>query len=119
MIYEFADESGNRSTCTFNIIINPQEIHVKVSNVITPDGDGVNDIWMLDDIENFKDNVVQVVDRWGNMVYRGIGYDNSKVHWGGLGTNGSRVPTGTYFYAVELRVNQKVVKQTGYVEVIQ
>jgi gliding motility-associated-like protein len=119
VIYEFADKSGRTITCSFSVTIEDQPVLVDVSKALTPDGDGINDTWWLGKIEDFHDNRVIVVDRWGNQVYQATGYDNTNVMWNGIGTNGARVPTGTYFYTIELRTSLTVVQQKGSIEVIQ
>lgn len=117
--YEFADKSGQSTMCSFYVTVEAQQILVEVSRALTPDGDGINDTWRLDKIEDFKDNRVTVVDRWGNQVYHAVGYDNTRIVWNGTALSGGKVPTGTYFYNIELRTIRTVVHQTGSIEVIQ
>lgn len=116
--YEFSDGTNNKSVCSFNVTVIKDEISFEVSRAVTPNGDGINDIWEVTNIEKFKDNTVVVVDRWGNRIYSGTGYDNKSVQWNGNGINGTRVPVGTYFYTVEVRMNGSLVRDTGFVEVI-
>jgi len=117
--YEFADKSGKMTECSFNVTVESQQVLVDVSKAVTPDGDGINDTWWLEKIEAFRDNRVVIVDRWGNQVYEATGYDNTHVMWNGTGTSGAMVPTGTYFYTIELRTSSSVVQQRGFIEVIQ
>jgi gliding motility-associated-like protein len=119
VVYEFTDNVGNTATCTLNVTVLEQEALINIAKVLTPDGDGINDNWMIANIENFKNNEVLVIDRWGNKVFDAAGYDNEKIVWNGTNKNGTQVPTGTYFYTVEVRLQSSVVKKTGYLEVIQ
>ena len=119
VMYEFTEESGKSSTCEFDIIVLESDALFGISKVLTPDGDGINDIWMLSNIESFKGNNVVVVDRWGNKVYSATGYDNVRIFWNGTNNNGSVVPTGTYFYTIEVRHQDKIVRKKGFLEVIQ
>jgi gliding motility-associated-like protein len=116
--YKFTDGTTKESTCAFNITVIKDEISFEVSNVVTPNGDGINDTWWVTNIEKFTENSVVVVDRWGNRIYHSNGYDNATVQWAGLGPNGSRVPVGTYFYTIEVRASNSVVRDSGFVEVI-
>ena len=118
VVYQFEDGTKNRSVCSFNINVIKDEIIFDVSKAVTPNGDGINDTWQVSNIEKFKDNTVLVVDRWGNKIYYSSGYDNTSVLWNGVGLNGSRVPVGTYFYTIEVRVKGSLVRNTGFVEVI-
>lgn len=70
-----------------------------VSNVFTPDADGINDTWKIDGLENYPNSEVQVYDRFGNMVLQKI--INGTFEWNG--TNNSRkLPTGNYWYVVKV-----------------
>lgn len=45
------------------------------------------------------DNTFQIYNRWGSLVYEGSG---SEITWDGTNMNGDDLPTGTYFYIIEL-----------------
>jgi len=117
--YSFSDDGGKSSTCTFDVVVLASDVLFTISNVVTPDGDGINDVWMLPNIEEFKSNTVVVIDRWGNKIYQATGYDNVRTVWNGTNKNGTVVPTGTYFYTVEVRDQGKVLLKKGFIEVIQ
>ncbi len=71
-----------------------------IPNVITPNNDGFNDVWIIDCIEYFPDNEIQVYNRWGAIIYQAFGYDNN---WNGTWdkTKGD-LPVGTYVYVIKL-----------------
>ncbi|HEX6892510.1 MAG TPA: gliding motility-associated C-terminal domain-containing protein, partial [Chryseolinea sp.] len=117
--YTFTDQSGRASICEFDVhVLKPDELFV-ISKVVTPDGDGINDVWQLSNIENFKSNTVVVIDRWGNKIFHATGYDNERTVWKGTNSSGTIVPTGTYFYTIEVKDQGKVVLKKGFIEVIQ
>ena len=70
-----------------------------VYNVLTPNGDGENDVWIIKGIQDYPDNSVQIFDKWGDVVYKKDHYEND---WDGKGTSGDYLPAGTYFYLVKL-----------------
>ena len=119
MVYEFTDDTGRSSICSFDVVVQMPEIEFTISKVVTPDGDGIHDTWKLENIENFESNTVVIVDRWGNKIYQVSGYDNESVFWDGTNESGTKVPTGTYFYTIEVRFQGSIVKKKGYLEVIQ
>jgi gliding motility-associated-like protein len=113
------NSSGNISRCEFNVTLSYKEIAIEVGKAVTPDGDRINDFWLINGIENFKDNEVVVVDRWGNKIFEGLHYDNSKVVWNGTNLSGAVVPTGTYFFSIAVSFRGNRVEKKGSVEVIQ
>lgn len=117
--YTFKDEGGKSSTCTFDVVVFASDEPFAISKVITPDGDGINDVWTLPNIEDFKNNTVVIVDRWGNKIFHATGYDNVHIVWNGTNKNGTIVPTGTYFYTIEVRDQGKVMLKKGFIELIQ
>ncbi len=80
---------------------------------ITPNGDGNNDKWIIDGIENIADNKVSFYNRWGDLVWNRKNYDNVTVVWDGKNNAGKNLQDATYFYLVE--AGGKTYK--GYVEV--
>jgi gliding motility-associated-like protein len=112
-------EGDHTATCSFDVIVSPPDIAIDISKAVTPNGDGIHDYWEIVSLEKYKDNTVLVIDRWGNKIYEASGYDNERVRWDGRSQQGVKVPTGTYFYTVEVRVQGIVWKRKGSLEVIQ
>jgi gliding motility-associated-like protein len=117
--YTAVDDTGNTSYCNFSVNVSPAEIEIDISKVITPDGDGVSDEWILKNIEKFKDNDVVIVDRWGGVVFKGASYNNRNVVWRGTNRNGEMVPTGTYFYTISVRDGADRVEKSGFIELVR
>ena len=76
-----------------------------VYNEFSPNGDGVNDFFKIDCISRYPGNVLQVYNRWGNIVYEKRSYNND---WDGT-PNGraivqqeDQLPVGTYYYVLDL-----------------
>jgi gliding motility-associated-like protein len=73
--------------------------------VLTPNDDAFNDAWVVDGIEQFPNNTVQIFDRWSSLVYQMQGYDNIERVWKGESNEGistGKLPNGTYFYIINL-----------------
>ncbi|MEY2703287.1 MAG: hypothetical protein RLY43_1926, partial [Bacteroidota bacterium] len=72
-----------------------------VSDAISPNGDGINDTWVIYNIENHPNAVVKVFNRWGKEVFKARHYQNN---WGGeFGTNTETLPEGgSYYYQIDL-----------------
>lgn len=88
---------------------------VKVPSGFTPNGDGHNDTWVLDFAVLFPDIDVQVFSRWGEPLFRSIGYH---VPWDGK-YDGKLVPMGTYYYVIELHDPRFPEALTGPLTVIR
>ncbi len=117
--YKAEDPFGNAGYCQFQVQVVQTEIEIDISQVVTPDGNTHNDEWIVTNIENFKDNKVVIVDRWGSVIYTASGYNNETVVWRGDNRNGALVPTGTYFYTISVRYGPSVFEKTGFIELIR
>lgn len=73
---------------------------VQITSGFTPNGDGVNDLWIVDNMELFPNNVVHIFNRWGTSIYKAKSYNMSNA-WDGT-YEGEPVPVGTYYYTIEL-----------------
>jgi len=71
---------------------------VEANNILSPNGDGINDIWVVKNIAYYPNNVVTVFDREGQVVFTKKGYTND---WTGT-YRGSVLNEGTYYYSVDL-----------------
>ena len=88
---------------------------IKIYNAVSPNGDGINDVWWVDGIENFPDNKVMIFNRWGDQIIELYNYDNSNVAWDGKNRQGKQVPDGTYYYVLTINVEKK--SYTGWISV--
>jgi gliding motility-associated-like protein len=77
-------------------------IQIVTTQVLTPNGDGYNDTWIVENITNNPNSVVRVFNRWGSLVYSAKNYQND---WDGK-LNGSDVTVpdgGSYYYQIDLK----------------
>ncbi|HRP61224.1 MAG TPA: gliding motility-associated C-terminal domain-containing protein [Vicingus sp.] len=65
---------------------------IVIPNVITPNGDGINDIFRL----NFPILKTEIYNRWGQQVF----FSENDAFWDGRTTSGNEVPEGTYYYII-------------------
>jgi gliding motility-associated-like protein len=100
-----------------NIVINgnSEPCIINVYNGISPNGDGNNDFFYINNIDQFPDNNVQVYNRWGQKLFETDHYDNVSNVWRGTAKSSDQVaPAGTYFYIVDLKNGSKPIK--GWLE---
>ncbi|PJJ79990.1 PKD domain-containing protein [Mucilaginibacter auburnensis] len=86
---------------------------IEAPNTFTPNGDGINDIWIIRNIEKHPDAVVDVFNRYGANVFHSKSYN---IPWDGR-FNSSYVPTGAYYYIISFSGSKKQI--TGSLTVIR
>ena len=87
-----------------------------IPNGFSPDGDGVNDEFVIDGLDEYPGNILRIFNRWGNLIYEKEHYDNTwngYVNVGSLRLGNGKVPSGTYYYILELGAGEKA--RTGYI----
>ncbi len=98
------DASNNQTICSFDINLNCN-IELIIPQFISPNGDGLNDEWVIKFIEQYPNSSVKIFNRWGSIVYQMDNYDNS---WDGksnvgltINKNKGIIPSSTYYYIVD------------------
>jgi gliding motility-associated-like protein len=85
-------------------------IEINVAEAVTPNGDGVNDTWVIYNIENHPNSMVRVFNRWGTEVFSARNYQND---WDGHSKNNSQtLPEGSsYYYQIDFEGDGTVDKE--------
>ncbi|NCD68748.1 T9SS type B sorting domain-containing protein [Mucilaginibacter agri] len=100
------DLSNNTATNTISIA------GLTIPNVFTPNGDGVNDTFIIPGLGIYTANELTVMNRWGSTVYQKKAYNNE---WNGEGLN-----EGTYFYLLKVQdANGKWDVYKGYITLLR
>ena len=103
--------TSNAITVTLS---SPDGCLVFVPNAFTPNGDGINDSWNITDLQSFPNCSVLVYSRYGNLVFQSTrGYANK---WDGT-CKGSAVPSGTYYYIIDLKNGKKPL--SGFITILK
>ena len=97
----------------------PAEPDTEMLFGFSPDGDGINEYWEINGIENYPDNVVSIFNRWGDMVFKIQGYDNGSNVFNGeanqmTNMGAGALPEGTYFFQIQLPENHTLQTTQGY-----
>jgi gliding motility-associated-like protein len=99
-------------TATVDLNVNPI-INIVYPNILTPNGDGFNDILFFNGLEYFPENELEIYNRWGERVYYAKPYMND---WTGLNNSdgakvqGINLGSDTYYYIFKLSPESEVVK---------
>ncbi len=103
----------------YSIILSPGVLTVLpdnalvIPNTFTPNGDGVNDTWIIKNLDLFPACNVSVYTRYGQKVYASLGYS---IPWNGR-YKGSPLPSGTFYYIIDLNNGAKAL--SGFVVILR
>jgi gliding motility-associated-like protein len=88
---------------------------IKPTQAISPNGDGMNEVWSIPNLSLFK-HKVHIVNRWGTKVFFTENYNENETNNSFRGDwNGVNLPDGTYFYVIELQETNET--KQGFIEV--
>jgi gliding motility-associated-like protein len=103
------------SSTTLSITVEVMEDwNIIPNNILTPNGDGENDKWVVDNLSIYPNNQVMIFDRSSRAIYRKTGYAND---WDGY-INGSPLPADTYYYILTLDSSGKKVSKKGFITIV-
>jgi gliding motility-associated-like protein len=87
-------------------------LDVYIPKTFSPNGDKINDTWVIEGIENYRKHSVKLFDRFGQIILN----TNNYQAWDGR-KNGENVPIGTYYYIVQLDATMQAI--TGFVTIFR
>jgi gliding motility-associated-like protein len=100
-----------------------EQCPIVVPNIITPNQDGSNDFFKIKNSEDYDRIELQILNRWGNLIYENADYQDD---WNGVNQNGLPVSEGVYFYTVipsgdkyEYREDDQPFLLHGFVHVVR
>ncbi|MFT5822065.1 MAG: gliding motility-associated-like protein [Crocinitomix sp.] len=86
----------------------------QIPNIITPNGDGINDVFSVR-VDGMEELSCTIINRYGEIIYRYFGVNGT---WDGYTHAGLKVVAGTYFVMIEgLTENGELVKQQSSLQV--
>lgn len=81
----------------------------------SPNGDGINDLWELPCINDYTNQEIQVLNRWGQRVFFSLGYSEA---WDGR-SGGEALPSGTYYYLIVMVLNGQQLEFKGTLSIVR
>jgi len=104
---------GPASTVTITI----EDCEITVPTAFTPDGDMVNDVWEIIDLDYiYTENVVMVFNRWGSKLYESDKGNYASRPWDGT-FEGKALPVGSYYFIIDFNL-EDVEPMKGIVSII-
>lgn len=90
----------------------------KFSEAFSPNGDNLNDTWLIDGMDCNVDALLTIFNRWGDVVYRAENYSNENAWNGKLNNQTQDVPEGTYFFVFQNKNSEaNQINYNGSIEV--
>ncbi|NBL63580.1 T9SS type B sorting domain-containing protein [Flavobacterium sp. NST-5] len=98
--------------------------NIVIYNGVTPNGDGLNDYFIIDGIRNYPNNKVMIYNRWGVKVFETTSYDSNGNVFNGYSEGRAtfnpedRLPSGTYYYILTYEIpgstGNRNIEKAGY-----
>jgi gliding motility-associated-like protein len=114
--------------CFFEDKILVEDCDLIIPNVITPNGDGTNDVLGIKKLNPKRENELTISDRWGKTVFhqknykcvfKAQKYENDEDAFAGISNWGQPLPDGTYYYAFKYAAIKKKKKYTGTIVILR
>lgn len=109
----------NSHGCTYEktvtIFVNTECLNFIVPNVFTPNGDGVNDQFVIA-ANSVDEYTISIYNRWGTEVYTS---SDPNRYWDGNTENGGKAPEGVYYYIINSSCSGNTYKKDGFVQLIR
>ncbi len=112
--YAFTTKTAEGCTCIDRVTVTVIPL-IKIPNTFTPNQDGTNDIWIIENTNLYDDVELNVYNRWGDKVYYVKDYETGK-EW-----DGASLPDATYYYVLRFKYPEdtKIYEYTGGITIIR
>ena len=98
---------------TDTVLVTVMDDLLNIPNAFSPNGDGINDTWVIPYIEDYPQCEVSVFNRYGQPVFQSRGYTQP---WDGR-MKGAPLPVGTYYYVIDLKGGRR--KMSGSITLLK
>jgi len=96
-----------------SVFVKVENSPLNIPNTFTPNGDGINDTWVIKELNNYPNITVKIFSRYGLLLFYSQGYGKA---WDGT-YKGQSLPVGTYYYIIDLKTFGKLC--SGSVTIIK
>ena len=99
-VYEFS-QKRDKGCDTLTILDLEVLLDINPRTHFSPNNDGIEDVWRIDNIEMYPEAVVYIYDRRGKLLFQKKGYDNEGNSWDGT-YKGKDCPSSDYWYVIDI-----------------
>jgi gliding motility-associated-like protein len=108
---EVTNRFGSKTSVSITVLVR-EDYNITPSNILSPNGDGENDGWIIENLAAYPNNKVVILDRTGKLIYTTINYTND---WNGQ-FNGLALADGTYYYVIS--INNGTGEKKGFITIV-
>ncbi len=102
---DITDDKNCVASGSVTVTVSGTTSKISVPNAFSPNGDGVNDTWVIANLSAYPGATVNVYNRYGQLVFHS---ENNNKTWDGT-LNGKSLPMATYYYIVDPKNNEKKI----------
>jgi gliding motility-associated-like protein len=113
ILYNITVTGDGNCSSSKNVFVNVIQI-LHIPNVFSPNGDGINDKWIITNIDKYPESIIEIFNRYGQQLFYSIGYSKP---WDGTYKD-QPLPTGTYYYIINTHNNYLPVYK-GYILILR
>lgn len=84
---------------------------IEIPTAFTPNDDGINDEWAIEQLFVFENVTIDVYNRWGERVFHSDGYEADQ-YWNGTNQKGKKLPMDAYYYVIDLHNDEEPIVGT-------
>ncbi len=99
------DDKGCEASGSMKVTVSGGTSKILVPNAFSPNGDGINDTWVITNLFVYPGVTVDVYNRYGQLVFHS---ENNNKTWDGT-YNGKLLPMATYYYIIDPKNNEKKI----------
>ena len=99
------DDKGCEASGSVKVTVAGGTSKISVPNAFSPNGDGINDTWVIPNLSAYPGVTVDVYNRYGQLVFHS---ENNNKNWDGT-YNGKPLPMATYYYIIDPKNNEKKI----------
>jgi len=114
IVYEVCLDACSQQCDVASLLITVEPSDCKIPNIMTPNGDGLNDTFIVPCVNQHPDNEIMIFNRWGDKVFGTKQYENN---WDGR-FRGNELPPGTYYYLYKSDPTN-TTEQLGYITLVR
>ena len=112
-LYTYTIEGGAENGCDsvpiLHLMVATPVVDINPRKHFSPNNDGIEDVWFIENIEIYPEAVVRIYNRWGKLLFEAKGYDNETNAWKGTYLEAD-CPSTDYWYVIDIEsIDQQII----------